>query len=204
MFRSNGDERVKRVRRRWLRKGIRLGLLTAVIAAVVLTVKRRSGSDGGDGDGAWKSSPLSMPMPSAPPAGTATSNGTTEMDSKPEPPLVEPTMFQSLLDRPKTVAGSSSEAGEDAGAATDPPADEQEAPGPATVPTAKAKTSGKAKAAWIEPDGDHCPRSHPVKAKLSSGIYHLVGMRDYGRTTPDRCYRDEDVAQADGLRRAKR
>ena len=58
--------------------------------------------------------------------------------------------------------------------------------------------------AWVEPDGESCPATHPVKAKLSSGIYHEPGGQMYDRTTPDRCYRDSDAAIADGLRASKR
>ena len=58
--------------------------------------------------------------------------------------------------------------------------------------------------AWVEPDGDTCPATHPVKAKLTSGIYHEPGGQMYDRTTPDRCYRDADAAIADGLRASKR
>jgi hypothetical protein len=58
--------------------------------------------------------------------------------------------------------------------------------------------------AWVEPDGDACPATHPVKAKLTSGIYHEPGGQMYDRTTPDRCYRDADAATADGLRASKR
>ena len=57
---------------------------------------------------------------------------------------------------------------------------------------------------WVEPEDDACPVSHPVKAKLSSGIFHLPGGANYGRTLPDRCYRDADAAEADGLRQARR
>jgi micrococcal nuclease len=57
---------------------------------------------------------------------------------------------------------------------------------------------------WVEPSGDVCPTTHPVKAKLSSKIFHLPGMLNYDRTKPDRCYRDGDAAEADGLRPAKR
>jgi hypothetical protein len=57
---------------------------------------------------------------------------------------------------------------------------------------------------WVEPDGDACPTTHPVKAKLTSGIYHEPGGQMYSRTTPDRCYRDADAAIADGLRASKR
>ena len=49
-----------------------------------------------------------------------------------------------------------------------------------------------------------CPQSHPVKAKLSSKIFHLPGSRNYSRTQADRCYPDEASAQADGLRPALR
>jgi micrococcal nuclease len=52
--------------------------------------------------------------------------------------------------------------------------------------------------------GSDCPQSHPVKAKMNSGIYHLPGGLSYDRTHPDRCYRDAASAEADGLRPAKR
>lgn len=49
-----------------------------------------------------------------------------------------------------------------------------------------------------------CPASHPVKAKLASGIYHLPGGGNYDRTKPDRCYVDTAAAEADGMRAVKR
>jgi len=52
-------------------------------------------------------------------------------------------------------------------------------------------------------DGE-CPISHPVKGKISSGIYHLPGGINYARTKPDRCYVDAAAAEADGLRPSKR
>ena len=58
--------------------------------------------------------------------------------------------------------------------------------------------------AWVEPSDGGCPASHPVKAKLSSKIFHLPGMANYERTSPDRCYLDATHAEADGLRAAKR
>ena len=58
--------------------------------------------------------------------------------------------------------------------------------------------------AWVEPNGDVCPTTHPVKAKLSSKIFHLPGGQMYDRSKPDRCYRDAAAAEADGLRQAKR
>lgn len=68
-------------------------------------------------------------------------------------------------------------------------------------PTKKATENG---AGWVEPVEGNCPTTHPVKGKLASLIYHLPGMTAYERTNADRCYRDEDAAQADGLRKAKR
>ncbi len=60
-------------------------------------------------------------------------------------------------------------------------------------------------AAWIAPDdGGSCPLSHPIKGKVRTGIYHPPGAFAYERTHADRCYRDADAAEADGLRAAKR
>ncbi|MGH9086317.1 MAG: hypothetical protein ACRDYW_12775, partial [Acidimicrobiales bacterium] len=86
---------------------------------------------------------------------------------------------------------------------------------PAKQPAAKAagakgtaaKKAAKKKplvAPWVEPSGDVCPTSHPVKGKLASKIFHLPGMLNYDRTKPDRCYRDVTAAETDGLRPAKR
>jgi hypothetical protein len=61
------------------------------------------------------------------------------------------------------------------------------------------------RAAFIDPGADgSCPTTHPVKAKLASGIYHLPGGGNYERTKPDRCYVDAAAAEADGLRAVKR
>ena len=58
--------------------------------------------------------------------------------------------------------------------------------------------------ACVESDGAACPATHPVKANLRSGIYHPPGGASYGRTRPDRCYRDAAAAVADGLRASRR
>ncbi len=60
-------------------------------------------------------------------------------------------------------------------------------------------------AAFVDPGADGaCPLTHPVKAKLASGIYHVPGGGNYDRTKPDRCYTTAEAAEADGLRPAKR
>ena len=59
-------------------------------------------------------------------------------------------------------------------------------------------------AAYVEPGADGaCPLTHPVKAKLTSGIYHVEGGMNYERTNPDRCYADTEGAEEDGLRPSK-
>jgi len=76
---------------------------------------------------------------------------------------------------------------------------------PATQAAAEpAAASDGAVTASAEPNPDGtCPASHPIKAKLSSGIYHVPGGANYERTKPDRCYADEPAAITDGLRRSK-
>lgn len=59
-------------------------------------------------------------------------------------------------------------------------------------------------ATWTTPVDGECPEGFPIKAKLSSGIFHLPGMSAYARTHPDRCYASADDALVDGLRAAKR
>jgi hypothetical protein len=58
---------------------------------------------------------------------------------------------------------------------------------------------------WVDAaDDGGCPVDHPVKAKLASGIFHVPGGANYGRTIADRCYRSPEAAEADGLRASKR
>ena len=73
-----------------------------------------------------------------------------------------------------------------------------------TEPPVALQAPAQVGAAWLDPVGSECPPTHPVKAKMSSGIYHLPGMLAYARTHPDRCYVDAAAAEADGLRPAKR
>ena len=84
-----------------------------------------------------------------------------------------------------------------------PLADVAVAPGPEHSPV---RTPGQAQTppAWVEPEDGACPLSHPVKAKVQSGIFHAPGSAFYDRTQPDRCYRDVAAAEADGLRAPRR
>jgi len=90
---------------------------------------------------------------------------------------------------------------------TEPPAAKRPTPVAKKAKAPPKKAAAKKKApvrAWVEPRGGVCPTSHPVKAKLTSKIFHRPGMLNYERTNPDRCYADEAEAQSDGLRAAKR
>src|SRR5689334_813232 len=40
--------------------------------------------------------------------------------------------------------------------------------------------------AWVEAVEGACPATHPVKGKLTSGIFHEPGTASYARTRPDR------------------
>ena len=61
-------------------------------------------------------------------------------------------------------------------------------PAKATKRTAKAEPPADRR--WIMPISDDlCPQSHPVKAKLSSRIFHIPGGQNYARCRPDRCLR---------------
>jgi hypothetical protein len=83
-----------------------------------------------------------------------------------------------------------------------PPQPRAEDPATATATTATAPVSDAK--AWVEAAEGTCPATHPVKAKLSSKIFHVPGGANYDRTNADRCYRDPAAAEADGLRKAAR
>jgi hypothetical protein len=88
---------------------------------------------------------------------------------------------------------------------TPEPARTESTPVTAAAPKAEPEAAAPdAAAPWVEPVDGACPEGFPVKAKLSSGIFHVPGGLAYERTKPDRCYRSADDALADGLRAAKR
>lgn len=76
------------------------------------------------------------------------------------------------------------------------------APEPSRPEPVTASAADTAQVAWVEPAGDTCPATAPIKAKTRSGIYHVPGGRFYDRTVPDRCYATEAAAEADGYRRS--
>lgn len=178
---ADGPLRVKGVRvlamiRRSFRIGLKLGLLAGIAFALVKTLQSRRPPEDLPATGAASWPPLD-PTPHHEPA-VAT--------PKPEPaPKVEERGWLEPQPEPAPVT-----------------------PAAAKPPIKKAAKKAAAKkaaiAAWVEPTAGVCPTSHPVKAKLASKIFHLPGMLNYERTAPDRCYHTAEVAEADGLRAAKR
>jgi hypothetical protein len=75
-----------------------------------------------------------------------------------------------------------------------------------SVPVASAATDTVTteSSAWVDPVDGACPLTHPVKGNANSGIFHLPGGRFYDTTVPERCYRDAEAAEADGMRASKR
>lgn len=82
-------------------------------------------------------------------------------------------------------------------------------PPPSTAPLARPEQPERTdrtddEQTWVQSNDDgSTPDSHPVKAKESSGIFHVPGGRFYDRTKPDRCYATTDDAEADGYRQSK-
>ena len=70
--------------------------------------------------------------------------------------------------------------------------------------TEPASATEDVSSAWMAPlDNGSCPPDHNIKAKESSGIFHVAGGRFYERTKPDRCYASAAAAEADGYRQSK-
>ncbi len=98
-----------------------------------------------------------------------------------------------------------SRADDQSGDATWPPLDETVAPSSRPVTADQTGAGAEPGSTWVAPDAQGgCPTSHPVKAKLSSKIFHVPDGASYGRTHADRCYLSGADAKADGLRQSKR
>ena len=181
--------------RRSFRIGLRIGLLAGLLAAAVKLVQSRRSSVE-----VAAPTPTSVPSLRKPEVAAPTEPAPADLplpaeagpvlESVPEPaPAPEPEPPTPLPEPPGPEP-----------VAEEPPA----APAKAAPVKKAAKKKAAPARAWIEPVGDTCPGSHPVKGKLSSGIFHPPGMLAYNRTKPDRCYKDEQAAEGDGLRKAKR
>ena len=162
---------------RLLRRVLRLGLLAGVGVGVLKVVRGRKGPD------PWADSWVST----GPPGGTRPS---------PAPVAAAPKPVQ--VDKAEAATSSAAKA-ESAKSAPS-----RQAKPTRTGPARKSPT-GKAEdppgeRLWVPANDGVCPQSHPVKAKLSSKIFHTPASRNYSRTKADRCYPDETSAQADGLR----
>lgn len=166
--------------RRSFRIGLRVGLVGGIAAAVVKAVQSRRGSGQATEEApGWPPLDDAAVAPMAPAPELA--------DGHPPPAAPEMPELQADDTTPAPVKKSAAKKASSSKSTT--------------RPGKKAAATGEA---WVQPTGAVCPPSHPIKAKLSSKLYHLPGMFAYARTTPDRCYRNEDDAVADGLRRAKR
>ncbi len=196
-----------------IRRSFRIGLTLGIFAGLAVALAKLWRADSGDEAAAPPASPQPWPrlatdpaVPEAPehalrpdPAAPAapTPTATPPVDMAPaEPPPLEVAAPEAMPTVEEDAAAAAAVAPPTAAKPTAKKA-------PAKKATKKA-TAKKAPAAWVEPKGGVCPTAQPVKAKLSSRIFHLPGMLNYERTNPDRCYRDAEAAEADGLRAAKR
>lgn len=198
--------------RRSFRIGLTLGILAGLAVALAKILRSGSGDTAAPAPAPAPPWPRLVTDPAVPEAPTAAlrpdpASPVPAAPASPEPvaPSAEPSSAPAPVDAPVVPPQAEPEP------APAPPAAEPTAvaPAPAAGPAKKAakkKAAPKKKpaSAWVEPKGAVCPTSHPVKAKLSSKIFHLPGMLNYERTNPDRCYRDEAAAEGDGLRAAKR
>jgi outer membrane biosynthesis protein TonB len=175
--------------RRSFRRGLGLGLLVGAVAAVVKMVQARR-----PGQGEIRVETYT---------GNAANEHFADASRQQERPLSdwEPT---TPLPEPEETTPLTPEAVTDTPAPAPAPAPDP-VPAPASAPVKKkAAPKKKAAAKSVDPVDGQCPDSHPVKGKLSSGLFHLPGGFAYPRTKPDRCYLDAAAAEADGLRAAKR
>jgi len=164
--------------RRSFRIGLWLGLLGGIALAVVKIVQARQ--------------PAPSPAPARP-------DPWPRLETPPAP--VNPTP---AVTPPSAAVVSAAPAVPAPAAPTAPAPPPVAKKAPAAKKAAAKKAPAKAQATWVDPDGNICPKTHPVKAKLSSKIFQLPGMFAYDRTKPDRCYKNAAGAEGDGFRAAKR
>ena len=192
-----------RVIRRSFRIGLWLGLLAGICFALSKILRSRAepsavidlGRPTSSGAHQWPPLEAAVPTPTPVPV--------PEPDIEPliateEPGLV--TIGDEPLQEPEPEVVAT------------PASEPEPEPAPATTPAPvakkqlvrKAQAEKAALVTWVDPEGNICPKSHPVKGKLSSMIFQVPGNFAYDRTKPDRCYESGAAAAADGLRPAKR
>jgi hypothetical protein len=214
--------------RRPFRRGLTLGLLGAAVTVVVRTVQSRRPQAETAAPASWDPIPDTTPVTVPPPpraepvvevrtgedavehfadASRQVERPVSDWEpTAPLPPAEETTPLTppAVQEKPKAKADPAAVAAL------------QEAPKAKAAKKAAAKKPAAAKATtkavkkatklspWVAPVDGACPGTHPVKGKLSSKIFHVVGGFNYERTIPDRCYVDAAAAEADGLRLSKR
>ena len=179
--------------RRSFRIGLRLGILAGVVWAVTKMLQSRQAEAPVFEPTPWTPAPEPS-APTPPPVAVPPSQPPAH------PPVVEPRPSPAPAPAPRTPPPASRPPVRKAPAAKAPP---KKAPAP-TKAVKKAAKKVPPKPAWVEPVGNVCPPSHPIKVKLASRIFHVPGLLAYDRTNPDRCYTDERSAASDGFTRAKR
>jgi len=206
---KRGTTTLSLVIRRSFRIGLWLGLIAGIAVAIAkLAQSRQSGSTPATAPRAptepWPR--LETPAPAAAARAAAPAPRPTVAPAAPvnPAPAVTPPPAASAAAAPAPAApprpAPASPAPPRPTAAPAPAAKKE----PAKKKAATKKAPAKAQPSWVDPNGNICPSSHPVKAKLSSKIFQLPGMFAYDRTNPDRCYKNAAAAESDGFRPAKR
>ena len=198
---------------RLLRRVLRLGLLAGLGVGIVKVVRGRKAPD--PWADSWVSTgapgatrPSAAPVPAAPkppaPSAAASASVAAPPPASPAPPAPTSGAGQSSTGPQGPTSGSGDGPGGPAAKAGPVRAAKPSRKGPARKsPTGKAEEP-PGERLWVPANDGVCPQTHPVKAKLSSKIFHTPGSRNYSRTQADRCYPDESSAQADGMRPALR
>jgi hypothetical protein len=181
-----------------LRRVVRLGLLAGIGVGILKAVRGHKAPD------PWADSWVST----GPPGGTRPSPAPVAAASKPPAPAATATASAPPPASPQPPAPSEADQADagkaDAGKSAPTRAAKTTRKGPARKsPTGRAEEP-PGERLWVPANEGVCPSTHPVKAKLSSKIFHTPAGRNYSRTKADRCYPDEASAQADGLRPAQR
>jgi hypothetical protein len=210
--------------RRSFRFGLWVGLLCGIAVAVVKVVQARRSTPVPSAE-PWTplareqvfaaTSPAAHAEPAEEPAAAVTAEpephpelvlapapddvATEEVPPPPAPEDTPPAVYAAK--RVAKKAAKATEAAAKAADVTEALDNVAATPAPAKKAAKKAKATARL---WVEPVGDVCPDSHPVKAKMASKILHPPGSPSYDRTVPDRCYKSAEAAEADGFRSAKR